>query len=184
MRDLIWKKSLAPLEKNLTVLSPTAFSLNALPRAPMVSWLCRHPHTSNVASSINSCWVYQCFQEFMMCFSVFTTYLWCVSLSLLIRYLPWRIRAPLNRFKVFYDVWGRFKNIQWHLIEMKDLIQKKSWARLKKNLALSSRLCFHWTHFREHPWSSGYDVSLTRWRSPVQSWLGVSMFSRRRSDDI
>ena len=24
-----------------------------------------------------------------------------------------------------------------------------------------------------HPWSSGYDVSLTRWRSPVRSWLGV-----------
>ena len=25
----------------------------------------------------------------------------------------------------------------------------------------------------EHLWSSGYDVSLTRWRSPVRSWPGV-----------
>ena len=24
-----------------------------------------------------------------------------------------------------------------------------------------------------HPWSSGYDVSPTRWRSPVRSWQGV-----------
>ncbi len=25
----------------------------------------------------------------------------------------------------------------------------------------------------KHPWSSGYAVSLTRWRSPARSWLGV-----------
>ena len=25
----------------------------------------------------------------------------------------------------------------------------------------------------KHPWSSGYDVGLTRWRSPARSWLGV-----------
>ena len=27
---------------------------------------------------------------------------------------------------------------------------------------------------QSHPWSSGYDVNLTRSRSPVRSWLGVS----------
>ena len=27
--------------------------------------------------------------------------------------------------------------------------------------------------FYKHLWSSGYDVSLTRWRSPVRSWPGV-----------
>ena len=32
------------------------------------------------------------------------------------------------------------------------------------------------TYFR-HLWSSGYDVSLTRWRSPVRSWPGVFPFS-------
>ena len=26
---------------------------------------------------------------------------------------------------------------------------------------------------KEHQWSNGYDVSLTHWRSPVQSWLGI-----------
>ena len=26
-----------------------------------------------------------------------------------------------------------------------------------------------------HLWSSGYDVSLTRWRSPVRSWPGVGI---------
>ena len=31
-----------------------------------------------------------------------------------------------------------------------------------------------WAHFSEHPWSSGYDVSLTRWRSPVRTWPDVS----------
>ena len=31
------------------------------------------------------------------------------------------------------------------------------------------------SHIAEHPWSSGYDASLTRWRSPVQSLLGVCM---------
>ena len=28
-------------------------------------------------------------------------------------------------------------------------------------------------NFLRHLWSSGYDVSLTRWRSPVRSWPGV-----------
>ena len=30
-----------------------------------------------------------------------------------------------------------------------------------------------------HPWSSGYDIRLTRGRSPVQSWLGVSLCSNQ-----
>ena len=29
------------------------------------------------------------------------------------------------------------------------------------------------SQFTRHLWSSGYDVSLTRWRSPVRSWPGV-----------
>ena len=29
------------------------------------------------------------------------------------------------------------------------------------------------TNHAWHQWSSGYDVSLTRWRSPVRSWPGV-----------
>ena len=36
----------------------------------------------------------------------------------------------------------------------------------------------HWSRRAfpsKHLWSSGYDVSLTRWRSPVPSWPGVWM---------
>ena len=44
-----------------------------------------------------------------------------------------------------------------------------AWACKWKSCFLG---CINRLSFR-HLWSSGYDVSLTRWRSPVRSWPGV-----------